>query len=98
MVLILQQTFLAELAVMEDIISAAATMGLDTGWFRDSLGNGCPESDLERDIRLAGALGVSGAPTIFVNKTHVTGVIPADELGKLVQRELEAAGGNEHEK
>jgi protein-disulfide isomerase len=61
---------------------------------------GAHEARIDRDVKLAKALGVTGAPSYFVNGRKIAGALPVAELEALVREELalarrvRAQGGN----
>jgi protein-disulfide isomerase len=52
---------------------------------------GAHEARIDGDVKLAKALGVTGAPSYFVNGRKIAGVLPQAELAALVREELALA-------
>jgi predicted DsbA family dithiol-disulfide isomerase len=52
---------------------------------------GAHEATIDRDVKLAKALGVTGAPSYFVNGRRIAGALPPAELAALVREELALA-------
>lgn len=52
---------------------------------------GAHEARIDRDVKLARALGVTGAPSYFVNGRKIAGALPSAELAALVREELALA-------
>lgn len=79
--------------VLDDasLAQALTRAGLDAGTLLAATKAGGYEASLERDLKLAEKLGVSGAPTYFVNGRKVPGALPAAELAALLGRELALA-------
>jgi len=79
--------------VLDDasLAQALTRAGLDAGKLLASTKAGGYEASLERDLKLAEKLGVSGAPTYFVNGRKVPGALPAAELTALLGREIALA-------
>jgi protein-disulfide isomerase len=49
------------------------------------------ERNIELDVKLADELGITGAPTYFVNGHRVPGALPEPEFKQLIERELTLA-------
>jgi protein-disulfide isomerase len=79
--------------VLDDasLVQALTRAGLDAGALLAATKAGGYEASLERDLKLAEKLGVSGAPTYFVNGRKVPGALPAAELTALLGREIALA-------
>jgi len=79
--------------VLDDasLAQALTRAGLDAGTLLAATKAGGYDASLERDLKLAEKLGVSGAPTYFVNGRKVPGALPAAELAALLGRELTLA-------
>jgi protein-disulfide isomerase len=70
------------------LVSRAAKLGLDVPAFRHALETRVHRAAVERDVAEAGALGVSGTPTLFVNGRRLVGVPSAPQLVALVRSAL----------
>jgi protein-disulfide isomerase len=51
------------------------------------------ESAVRSSMKEAGALGINGTPTIFINGEQMTGLVPQDVLWQTIDRAIEDAGG-----
>ena len=69
------------------LIEHARAVGLDVEQFRNDFGSDVHVGAIETDIGLAGQVGVSGTPTLFVNGIRVVGVYPTNELRALVDQQ-----------
>jgi len=80
-------------AVLDDasLAQALTQAGLDAGALLAATKAGSYDAVLERDLKLADKLGVTGAPTYFINGHKVPGALPAAELRALLGRELTLA-------
>jgi Na+:H+ antiporter, NhaA family len=70
----------------DDIVRAAAGIGLDAARVRADLRDGAHAGRVERDRRDALAMGLAGTPTFFANGERVEGAFDAGSL-------IEALGG-----
>jgi protein-disulfide isomerase len=70
---------------------AVGKSGLDAAKILDAARSGANDAVIESDIKLAEELGISGAPTYFVNGQKIPGALPEAELRALVERELALA-------
>jgi protein-disulfide isomerase len=76
----------------DDALSRAATAaGVDATAVLDEAKKLAYERSIELDVKLAEELGITGAPTYFVNGHRVPGALPEPELRRLVERELTLA-------
>lgn len=80
-------------ALLDDdsLTQALKGSGVDAAALLAAAKSGGYEASLETDIRLADKLGVSGAPTYFVNGHKVPGALPPGEFASLLGRELALA-------
>jgi protein-disulfide isomerase len=72
----------------EGLINLAARLGLDRTGFAEAMTMTPAAGLLERQAAEARRLDVRGTPTFFVNDTRVDGVIPAEDMIKLVDARL----------
>ena len=70
---------------------AAARARADAGALFGAAERGAHEADIERDVKLAKELGVTGAPSYFINGRRIAGALPVGELEALVREELALA-------
>ncbi len=76
----------------DDSLAQALThAGLDAAALLAASKAGSYDATLDGDIQLAEKLGVSGAPTYFVNGHKVPGALPVAELSALLGREIALA-------
>jgi protein-disulfide isomerase len=77
-------------ALLDDasLAQAVKSAGVDAAALLAASKAGGYEASIEVDIRLAEKLGVSGAPTYFLNGHKVPGALPAGELSALLGREV----------
>lgn len=67
-------------------------LGLDMTKFRTDLESGRYVDRLRRDVDAAQSLGVDATPTFFINGQKRVGVVPYDELKRLIDEAIAAAG------
>jgi protein-disulfide isomerase len=72
----------------ESLTRALTHAGFDAAALLAASKAGGFEAIIDGDVRLAEKLGVSGAPTYFVNGHQVPGALPPAELSALLAREL----------
>lgn len=72
----------------EGLARAVARAGLDATKILSAAHDGTFDPSIDEDVKLAQGLGISGAPTYFVNGQKVDGALPEPELRALVDREL----------
>lgn len=65
-------------------LAIAASIGLDMERLQDDMLDPALDAELERNARLARALGVEGTPAMVIGKTFVPGARPYAELERLV--------------
>jgi protein-disulfide isomerase len=70
---------------------AAAAARMDGSSLFAAAERGAHEARLDRDMKLAKALGVTGAPSYFVNGRKIAGALPEAELAAIVREELALA-------
>lgn len=80
-------------ALLDDdsLTQALKSSGVDAAALLAASKAGGYEASLETDIRLADKLGVSGAPTYFLNGHKLPGALPTGEFSALIGRELALA-------
>jgi protein-disulfide isomerase len=72
-----------------DAIKSYATgAGLDADRFTQCLATGQPEREVERDVGVAEAIGITGTPALFVNGRFLDGAVPYADIAALVEDEL----------
>ncbi len=74
-----------------DIRGYAKTIGLDLAKFDAALVDPKIEALIDRDIKIAQALGAHGTPTFFVNGKILAGAQPAAAFSVLIDEEIAAA-------
>ena len=72
-----------------DLMRYAQELNLNGKQFQDCLTSGKYRDRIDRDLREAEVLGLSGTPSFYFNDQLVAGAIPTDVLNNLVDRLLE---------
>lgn len=72
----------------EGLTRAVARAGLDATKILSAAHDGTFDASIDADVKLAENLGITGAPTYFVNGQRVDGALPEPELRALVDKEL----------
>jgi protein-disulfide isomerase len=72
----------------ETLAGYAVRLGLDPGWFEDTLNSGRSRATLERHLADAKALNVRGTPTFLINKTRIDGIVTLGEFERAIAMEL----------
>ncbi|MGH0038450.1 MAG: DsbA family protein [Myxococcota bacterium] len=68
----------------------AAELGLDVEKFKADVASQAVKDRVDRDLKEAAALGVSGTPTFFVNGRYVSGAKPFSEFKRLIEAQLKS--------
>ena len=71
-----------------DLIRYSTEVGLDTVQFRTCLVNNRYSEKVNADFSYAGAIGLQGTPTFFLNGQMIQGAIPEQTMDALVQKFL----------
>jgi len=71
----------------------ARAVGLDMKEFSECLTNGRFKEQIDNDVNLGKAFGVTGTPTIYISGSVTTGLQPAEALEKIIDSELAEAKG-----
>ena len=71
--------------------SAARELGLDVDRFKKALAAHAGAARIEEDLRLAGTLGASATPTVFVNCRRIEGAYPFESFKPIVDEEVRKA-------
>ena len=72
----------------DGIKSVAEGMNLDMKAFNECMGSGRAAALVDRDMRDAQVLGVTGTPATFVNGRMVSGAVSAQQLKAMIDEEL----------
>lgn len=72
----------------EGLTRAVARAGLDASKTMSAARAGSSDASIDADVKLAESLGITGAPTYFVNGQRVNGALSEPELRALVDKEL----------
>jgi protein-disulfide isomerase len=75
----------------DDLMEHARSLKLDDKQFEACLSSGKYKLQIQRDIQLGMASGVSGTPGFFVNGTFLNGAQPAAVFEKIIDQELLSA-------
>jgi len=67
-----------------NFIKWAKEVGLNVGKFKQALDNGTYKAQVDKDLALAGKLGVNGTPTFFVNNQKVVGAQPIHAFSRVI--------------
>jgi len=78
-----------ERAALEDYARAA---GLDLAKFRQALDDGIYRSAVATDVALGDEIGVEGTPTLIVGTERVPDPRDTESVGRMIERQLDAAG------
>ena len=70
----------------------ASKAGLDAVRFRAALDSARHDAEINQDVHVGDALGVSGTPAFLVNDYFFVGAVPLDILCVIVDRALADAG------
>ena len=76
----------------EEIAKKAAAAGLDADAFKACLAAGKTAERVKADMDAGVALGVTSTPSFFVNGRPLRGAMPYQEVAKVIEEELRAAG------
>lgn len=71
-----------------DLERYAREVGLDMGRFAADLKDPATVERVERDIRIANAVGATGTPTFFINGRLLRGAQPIEKFRELIDEEL----------
>jgi len=66
----------------------AKDLGLDMAKFEASQQSGRGKARIQEDQAVAGRIGVSGTPTLFVNGERVVGAVPFETIKAVIDRQL----------
>jgi len=76
----------------ESLLRYAKELNLDVPRFTKDLDTMRHQAEIDRDLKLADALGLYNTPTIFINGVKFLGDRPIEEYRTAIDRELKAAG------
>ena len=86
------QNLAKSVAALDRIARQEAMVGkLDTGKLDACIAKQ-DETEVNESVKLATALGLDGAPVLFVNGERVNGAVPEDQVWMVIDRALRAAG------
>ena len=71
-----------------DLENYAKQLSLDENTFKEALSSSKHEDAVQRDITDGNALGVSGTPTIFINKSQYVDRYSVDSISAAIEAEL----------
>lgn len=74
------------------LIGCAQELKLDVPRFTKDLDTMRHQPEIERDLKLAEALGLYNTPTIFINGVKLLGDRPIEEYRTVIDKELKSAG------
>lgn len=69
----------------------AAAVGLDMAKFTSALDSGAHKAEVEQDISIAKAAGISGTPAFVINGYFISGAQPFAKFRKIIDRALKEA-------
>ena len=79
---------------VRDLKEKAGRIGLDQPSFNECLDTGRYTEQVQNDVAIGRAAGVSGTPALFVNGVRIQGgAVPFDSVAKVLDAELERAEG-----
>lgn len=76
---------------VDQLKAAAAALGLNMDTFNKCIDSGEKNAVIQADLKDGGAAGVTGTPAIFVNGRFFSGVVPFEQLSKVIEDELRRA-------
>lgn len=74
--------------VTDKLAQAAGTLGMDTAQFTSCLDGKKYDKNVNDDLALGQAVGVSGTPTFYVNGTQLVGAQPYESIKAVIEQEL----------
>jgi protein-disulfide isomerase len=77
----------------EELRRYAAELRLDAAEFDSCLSSGRFRNDVTQDLADGTRFGVPGTPAFFVNGRYLRGAQPFEAIAKVIDEELEGAGG-----
>ncbi|AIG63565.1 hypothetical protein CATYP_01455 [Corynebacterium atypicum] len=78
---------------LEDLVGFARQAGVqDLDRFRHEVEDGTYGATVDRALAVGSMLGVNGTPTFLIGDKVVSGALPADELAKTIDAQLDKAG------
>jgi protein-disulfide isomerase len=77
---------------VDQLKATAETLGLDAAKFAACVEGGTHAATVAKDLREGMAAGVSGTPAMFVNGRFVNGLVPFEELKRIIDEELAKKG------
>jgi protein-disulfide isomerase len=75
------------------LIAYAEELGLDVKQFTESIDNSKHAAEIDRDIQLAEAMDLYNTPTFYINGRQVIGERPFAYFKKIIDQQLQQAGG-----
>jgi len=79
---------------VEQLKAKAVELGLKADDFNKCLDSGAKVAVVEADKKAGSEAGVNGTPAMFVNGRFISGVVSADDLGKVIDDELKRKGSS----
>ncbi len=73
----------------QNYVTWAGEMGLDVEKFKKDVASKAVRDRVERDLREASALGVTGTPSFFINGRFTSGAKPYSEFKRMIDEQLE---------
>ncbi len=74
--------------VTDKLAQAAGTLGMDTTQFTSCLDSKKYDKNVNDDLALGQAVGVSGTPTFYINGTQLVGAQPYESIKAVIEQEL----------
>ena len=74
--------------VTDKLAQAAGTLGIDTAQFTSCLDGKKYDKNVNDDLALGQAVGVSGTPTFYINGTQLVGAQPYESIKAVIEQEL----------
>ncbi len=71
----------------------AKGLGLDMEKFDSCLENGEHKDAIKKNQKEGKSFGITGTPSVFVGEQFVSGVVSADKLKEMIQKEIDKANG-----
>jgi len=76
----------------ENYVVWAGEIGLDVEEFKKDMASAAIKAKVDKDVKEAGRLGVTGTPGFFINGRHMSGAKPFSEFKVVIDEEIKKEG------
>ena len=76
----------------ENYVVWAGEIGLDVEEFKKDMASAAIKARVDKDVKEAGRLGVTGTPGFFINGRHMSGAKPFSEFKVVIDEEIDKEG------